>query len=76
MSEIKSRVNVSYSFNLAFILSKLDIDISDADSTLTHVSYGVLLLSLIALLCFINIIGYMIVYVILQKGNYEEKLKG
>ena len=36
-------------------------------------AYGVFLLSLIAILCFLNILGNLLAYYLIQKGNYEEK---
>jgi hypothetical protein len=65
--------NLSQSFSLAFILSYLDINIPDHASTLTHFSFSVFLLTLVALLCFINVLGFLIAYIIIQKGNYENK---
>ena len=74
ISQIKhNKINLSYSFSFPLILSSLDINITDADSSLTQFSYGVFLLSLIALICFINIIGFMIGYILVQRGNYEIK---
>ena len=61
------------SFSLAWILSNLDINISSSSPQLIQVSYGVFLISLIGLFCFINIIGYMIAYFLIQKVNYETK---
>lgn len=62
----------NYSF-LPFILSQLDISVSSTDSSILQLSYAVCLLSLIALYCLFNIIGYMTAYIIVQNGNYEEK---
>lgn len=74
ISQIKhNKINLSYSFSFPLILSSLDINITDADSSFTQFSYGVFLLSLIALICFINIIGFMIGYILIQRGNYEIK---
>jgi hypothetical protein len=53
-----------------FIFSKLDIDINDVDTNLKKFSYGVFLISLVAFLCFINITGNMVAYIIIHKGNY------
>lgn len=57
------------SFSLPFILSWLDINIDNSSSNLVNLSYGVLLLSLVALICFINIIGFMIAYFIIQSRS-------
>jgi len=65
--------NLIQSFTLPFILSNLDINIPENASSLTNVSYGVFLLSLIALFCFINILGYFIAYILVLRGDYENK---
>lgn len=63
----------NYSFSLAFILSKLDINLSENASSLTQLSFSVFLLSLISFLCVLNIIGVLTAYIFIQKGNYENK---
>lgn len=55
------------------ILSKLDVNIPENASSLLQLSYGVFLLSLIALVCFINILGYFIAYILVLRGDYENK---
>ena len=65
--------NLTSSFMFPLILSKLDINVTDNHSSLTQISYGVFLLSLIALFCLINIIGYMIVNIIINKVDYEKR---
>jgi hypothetical protein len=75
LSPVKEKASVSYSFTVPLILSKLDIQLSDSDSDLIHFSYSILLLSLVALFCFINIIGYMIVYIIIQRSDLEVKIQ-
>jgi len=65
---------IRHSFSLfGFILSQFNLNVDDAASNFTQVSYGFLLLSLIALICFLNVIGYLITYILIQKGNYENK---
>jgi hypothetical protein len=61
---IKDKSSVSYSLTVSLIISKLDIQLSESDSDLIHFSYSILLLILVVLFCFINIIGYMVVYII------------
>nr|YP_009710688.1 hypothetical protein [Amanita muscaria]QFZ98637.1 hypothetical protein [Amanita muscaria] len=70
---IKNKIKLSNSSLFLIILSKLDINVTDSSSTITSLSYRVFMLSLIALLCFIIIMNYMLVYVIIQRGNYESK---
>ena len=50
-----------------------NIKLNENVSSVTEVSYAVFVLSLIALLCFINIIFYILSYILLTKGNYENK---
>lgn len=64
---------MKHSFLLTWILTNLDIDVSNSDSDITQLAYGVFLLSLIAILCFLNILGYFMAYYIIQKSNYENK---
>ena len=56
----KKPLDLTYSFMLPLILSKLDLNVNDSHSNITHLSYGVFLITLVALLCLINIIGYII----------------
>lgn len=64
---------IRHSFLLTWILSNLDINVNSSDADITQLAYGVFLLSLIALLCFITILGYFSAYYLVQKGNYEER---
>jgi putative copper export protein len=68
-----NRINYSKSFSLTFILNQLDINITDNASSLLQFSYGVFLLSIVGLFCFINIIGYILTFYLIQKSNYEIK---
>ena len=63
----------NYSFYLPFILSKLDMNVGNTDPNIIQFAYAILLLSVIALYCLFNIIGYMTAYIIVQNSNYEEK---
>lgn len=54
-------------------MTNLDINVNSSDPDITQLAYGVFLLSLIAILCFLNILGYLLAYYLIQKGNYEEK---
>ena len=49
------------------------IDIDVEHSSLTKISFSVFVLTLISLLCFINVILYMEGYVLIQTKNYENK---
>jgi len=65
--------NLRQSFLFSWILTNLDINVNSSDPDITQLAYGVFLLSLIAFLCFLNIIGYLLAYYLIQKGNYEVK---
>jgi len=65
---------LSQSFSLfGVVLSQLNINVEDTASNLTQISYGIFLISLVALCCFINIMGFLITYILIQKSNYERK---
>jgi len=67
--------NSSYSFVFPLILSYLDINVNELKTNITQLSYGVFILSLIGLLCFINIIGYVLSYYLIQQTNYSNETK-
>lgn len=58
---------------LPFILNILDINIPEGSENLTNYAFGVMILSLVALLCFINVLGYFISLYILDKFNIETR---
>ena len=64
---------MKHSFLFAWILSNLDINVNSSNSDITQLAYGVFLLSLVAILCFLNIMGYLLAYYFVLKGNYESK---
>ena len=66
---------LSESSSFGFIFSLLDINIPEHASTLTQFSFSVFLLSLVALFCFINVLDYFIVYILIQKGDYEKSIQ-
>lgn len=65
--------NLKHSFLFGWIITNLDVNITNTDPDITQLIYGVFLLSLIAFLCFINIVGYLLAFYLIQKSNYEEK---
>jgi hypothetical protein len=64
---------IKYLFSFPFVLSNLNINVNDSDPIITQFAYGVLLISLVAFFCFINIAGYIIVIYLIQKSDYETK---
>ena len=69
----KENIKIRQSFILTFILSNIDINIPEGSETLTNYAFGVMLLSLVAILCFINVLGYFISFYILDKYNIETR---
>jgi hypothetical protein len=56
--------NYKASWLFPFLLSKLGIE--ENGSSNLDISYGVFLLSLIALICFINVLGFMSAHIFIQ----------
>jgi hypothetical protein len=65
--------NIKYLFSFPFVLYNLDINVNDSDPIITQFAYGILLISLVAFFCYINIAGYVIVIYLIQKSDYETK---
>jgi hypothetical protein len=59
--------NMKYLFSFPFIFYNLDINVNDSDPTITQFAYGMLIISLVAFFCYINIAGYIIVIYLIQK---------
>lgn len=71
--KVPMKKNTRHSFFLTWILTNLDINVNSSDSDITQLAYGVFLLSLIAILCFLNIMGYLLAFYLIQKSDYEIK---
>ena len=69
---MKQQNNYQYSFILPFILSHIP-EISENSRSIIQINYGILLISILALYCFLNIIFYLITYILIDKGGYENK---
>jgi hypothetical protein len=69
----KENIKIRHSFILTFILNTIDINIPEGSEALTNYAFGVMLMSLVALLCFINVLGYFISFYILDKYNIETR---
>ena len=62
------------SFILPFILSKIDlVQESLCASSIKQIFSGILIISVVGLFCFINIVYFMTGYILITRGNYEEK---
>jgi|SRR5882724_8702264 len=71
-SKLNKKFSLSFSL-YGLLFSQLNVNVEDTASNLTHFSYGIFLISLVALCCFINIMGFLITYILIQKSNYEIK---
>ena len=58
---------------LNYILNMLGISIPEGSEAITKYAFGVLLLSLIALLAFINVLGYFLSFYLLQRYDINHK---
>jgi hypothetical protein len=65
--------NYKHSMALPIILSFLDISIPDNATPLFNFSLGILILAIISLLCFFNVIGYLISIILINKYEIETK---
>src|SRR6266436_6682186 len=65
--------NLKHTFLFPFILNYLDIKRPDNGEGLIEFAFDIFILSLICLLCFINVIVYLIAIILLNKYNIEEK---
>nr|QUA00822.1 hypothetical protein [Ganoderma sichuanense] len=62
-----------HSFSFPFILGWLDLDPTQLNTNFSNYAYGVFLLSLIVLLCFIKVLFYIAIHYLIQVKNYESK---
>lgn len=51
-----------HSFSLPLILSNLDINIDETNSSMINIFTGIFILTLISILYFINVIGYLTIF--------------
>ncbi|OAX30707.1 hypothetical protein K503DRAFT_704920, partial [Rhizopogon vinicolor AM-OR11-026] len=72
IQQVKNKLNWSYSFFFPMILSKLEVNAEDLNSNFIQFSYGILILSVVALSCFINILIYVIGYYLIQEIHLEK----
>jgi hypothetical protein len=70
---IKKEHKFSNAFILSWILSNVNVEITDNSSQLLQFSYGVLLGSIVILFCLLNITGYIITNYLLEKVDLENK---
>ena len=65
--------NNTHSFIIPFILNKLDITLPEGSEKLTQYSFGVFILSLIAFMSFINVIGYFFTLYLVHRYDIVTK---
>ena len=73
VAEAGMLVKIKKAFLFTFILDSLNIDIPDDASHTVKFAFGVFLLSLVCLLNFINVVGYLTSIYLVNKYNIEEK---
>lgn len=65
--------NSSFSLSLPFILHMLNISIPENSSTLINFSFGILILIIVCIICFLNVFGFLIINHLINKYNIENK---
>ena len=68
-----SNNNIMQFYSFTFLFSLFDLPDVENASTLTRYSFGIFVLSLIVLSCYINIVGALITNSLIKTKNYEEK---
>ena len=58
---------------LMYILNLLGIEVPEGSETITNYAFGVFIMSLVALLAFINVIGYFLSLHLIQKYDVINK---
>ena len=66
-------ISIKQSFVFTFILDSLNINIPDDASQHVQFAFGIFILSLICLLNFINVVGYLISIYLLSKYDVDTK---
>ena len=70
---IKFKYTKSNAYILGWILSSVNVEITENSSQLLQFSYGVFLGSIVILFCVLNITGYLITNYLLEKVELEKK---
>ena len=69
--------NIKQSFLFGFLLNKLNIDLNNlpVSNENSHFNFalGIFILSLICLLCFMNVVGYLTSIILIRKYDIETK---
>ena len=70
-----NNLNYNKSFFLPIILNYLNIEIPDDALPIINFSFGIFLLAIIALLCFLNVVGYLSAIILLNKYKDNIEIK-
>lgn len=70
---IISSNSLKQSFLFTFILNKLDLNVTGESSSEAQFAFGILIMSLICLLSFINVTGYLFSFYLLNKYDVDIK---
>jgi len=62
------------SFNLLFLLNLFNVEIPNSEEPILGFAFSVFILLLIALLSFINILGYFFAIYLLNNNNFKDKI--
>ena len=65
--------NYKHSYILGWILTNVNVEITNSSSQLLQFSYGVFLGSIVTLFCVLNLAGYIITNSLLAKVDFEKK---
>nr|YP_009493233.1 hypothetical protein [Ganoderma calidophilum]AWJ64028.1 hypothetical protein [Ganoderma calidophilum] len=71
--QINYSKHILHSFSLPLILDMLDIDPTQFNTNFSNYAYGIFLLGLVALLCFINVLFYITIHYLISVRDYELK---
>ena len=66
--------NYWWLFLILILNHNLNIDINDSDPVIIQFAYGVLLISLVAFFCYINIADYVIIIYLIQKVIMKQNI--
>ena len=73
MNKTKLKIDYLQSFSFIVLLSYFDINIPNEAEPIMHFSFGVLTLTLVALSCFTNVIGYLTAILLFKYYNLADK---
>ena len=69
------QINYKSSYILGWILTNVNVEITDSSSQFLQFSYGIFLGSIVTLFCLLNIVGYLITNYLFSKVDFEKKFQ-